>query len=139
MRPEGAVGIVTGAGGGIGAALTRRFVEQGARVLMTDLDADRLEAERAAIDADHPGAVVAVAGDCSDSATVAGLIEEAERAFGAPVDLYAANAGVGRGDDLDATPTDWAVSIDVNLMAHVRAAELLVPGFAPRIRLRMFR
>ena len=32
MRPEGAVGIVTGAGGGIGAALTRRFVEQGARV-----------------------------------------------------------------------------------------------------------
>lgn len=132
MKLEGSVAIVTGAGGGIGAALCRRFVEHGARVVATDLHADRLTAEVDAIAADHDGAIVALAGDCSSTDHIRATIELAESTFDAPVDLYVANAGVGLGDGLDATPADWQTSIDVNLMAHVRAAELLVPGWLER-------
>ena len=132
MKLEGSVAIVTGAGGGIGAALCRRFVEHGARVVATDLDEGRLTAEVDAIAADHDGAIVALAGDCSSTDHIRATIELAESTFDAPVDLYVANAGVGLGDGLDATPADWRTSIDVNLMAHVRAAELLVPGWLER-------
>lgn len=132
MKLEGSVAIVTGAGGGIGAALCRRFVEHGARVVATDLDEGRLTAEVDAIAADHDGAIVALAGDCSSTDHIRATIELAESTFDAPVDLYVANAGVGLGDGLDATPADWQTSIDVNLMAHVRAAELLVPGWLER-------
>lgn len=131
MKLDNSVCIVTGAGGGIGAALCRRFVENGARVVATDLDAGRLEAEVKAIAADHPDRIVALAGDCSSSDHIKATIDLAESTFG-PVDLYAANAGVGLGDGLDATPAEWQTSIDVNLMAHVRAAELLVPGWLER-------
>lgn len=132
MKLEGSVAIVTGAGGGIGAALCRRFVEHGARVVATDLDEGRLTAEVDAIAADHDGAIVALAGDCSSTDHIRATIELAESTFDAPVDLYVANAGVGLGDGLDATAADWQTSIDVNLMAHVRAAELLVPGWLER-------
>ncbi len=131
MRLDGSVAIVTGAGGGIGAALCRRFVEQGARVVATDLDEGRLKEEVDAIAADHPGSIEALAGDCSDVEHIRATIALAESAFG-PVDLYGANAGVGLGENLDATPSDWQTSIDVNVMAHVRAAELLVPGWLER-------
>ena len=49
MKIDNSVAIVTGAGGGIGAALCRRLVENGARVVATDLDGERLDKEVAAI------------------------------------------------------------------------------------------
>lgn len=133
MDIKDSVAIVTGAGGGIGAALCRRLVEGGAKVVATDLDEGRLKAEVDAIASDHPGTIEALAGDCSDGDHIRATIDLAESSFG-PVDLYVANAGVGLGDGLAATPRDWQVSIDVNLMAHVRAAELLVPGWLERGR-----
>lgn len=132
MNLDGSVGIVTGAGGGIGAALCRRFVERGARVVATDLDEKRLESEVESIAADHRGAIVGLAGDCASPDHIAATVALAESTFGAPVDVYAANAGVGLGEGLDATPGDWQTSIDVNLLAHVRAAEVLVPGWLDR-------
>lgn len=132
MKIDNSVAIVTGAGGGIGAALCRRLVENGARVVATDLDGERLDKEVAAIRADHPDAIVGIAGDCSATDHIRASIELAESSFG-PVDLYAANAGVGGlGENLDSTEEDWQTSIDVNLMAHVRAAKLLVPGWIER-------
>lgn len=132
MKVDQSVGIVTGAGGGIGAALCRRLVENGARVVATDLNAERLQFEVESIAEDHRGAIVGLAGDCASVDHIHATIDLAESTFGAPVDLYAANAGVGLGDGLDATPSDWQTSIDVNLMSHVRAAELLVPGWLER-------
>lgn len=133
MKVDNSTVIVTGAGGGIGAALCRRFVENGAHVVATDLDERSLESETDAIRADHPGSIVALAGDCSSSDHIRETIDLAESTFEAPVDLYAANAGVGGlGDGLDATSDEWQTAIEVNLMAHVRAAELLVPGWLER-------
>lgn len=131
MRLDGSVGIVTGAGGGIGAALCRRFVEHGARIVATDVDEASLLAQVASIAADHPGRIVALAGDAASTEHIAATIDLAEQTFGAPVDLYAANAGVNGGEGLG-SPADWQRSIDVNLMAHVRAADLLVPVWVAR-------
>lgn len=125
------VAIVTGAGGGIGAAIAQRLVENGAKVVVTDLDSARVTAAAAELTKRHAGSVVAQGADASDTDDIAALIATAESTFG-PVDLYVANAGVGVGQGLEASEQDWELSIDVNLMAHVRAAKLLVPGWLER-------
>ncbi len=126
MDPRGKVAVVTGAAGGIGAALSRRLLEAGARVAMVDLDADRV----AAAAGSSPDALP-LGADAADEAGLRSVLAEVEETFG-PVDLYAANAGVLRGVGLQAGDEDWRVSLDVNLMAHVRAARLLVPGWVER-------
>ncbi|APE33438.1 dehydrogenase [Nocardia mangyaensis] len=127
MEIAGKVAIVTGAGAGIGAALAHRLVAGGARVVVADLDADTAAKVAGVLGAD----AVAVGGDVGAESVVAELIAVAEREFG-PVDLYFANAGIGGGPGLDSTEEQWAAALNVNVMAHVRAARLLVPGWVER-------
>ncbi|MGW5637897.1 SDR family oxidoreductase [Streptomyces sp. NPDC003832] len=112
--------VVTGAGGGIGAALARRFAGAGARVVVNDLDASRAEAVAAEIGA------VAVPGDASR------IVAAAREALGTDIDVYCANAGVGSGGSESAGEDVWALAWDVNVMAHVRAAQELIPGWLER-------
>lgn len=134
LTPEGSVAIVTGAAGGIGAAVARRLLDGGARVVVSDLDEARLAASAAEL-ARVAGEerVAAAAGDASDEAVIAEMIATAQDRFGA-VDLYVANAGIGDGLGLGADDAQWAKVMDINLMAHVRAARLLVPGWVERGR-----
>lgn len=127
MDVEGSVAIVTGAGGGIGAALVAELVAGGARVVATDIDRESVERTAARVG----DQVAALPGDASDTNDIRAAIAVAEREFG-PVDLYAANAGVLRGFEPAVQPVDWEVSWQVNVMAHVRAAELLLPGWLER-------
>ncbi|EID71911.1 MULTISPECIES: SDR family oxidoreductase [Rhodococcus] len=123
--------VVTGAAGGIGAALAQRLLESGARVLLTDLDDSRLQETASALAAAFVDHVVARAVDASVAEDISSLLALATQTLG-PVDLYFANAGVGGGPGLEATDDEWQVAIDVNLMAHVRAARLLVPDWLER-------
>ncbi|HEY2315069.1 MAG TPA: SDR family oxidoreductase [Streptosporangiaceae bacterium] len=123
----GAGVVVTGAGSGIGAALARRFAAEGARVVVNDIDPDAA----AAVTASCGAGAVTVPADASTESGVEALIEAARSALG-EIDLYCANAGIGRGGGPEAAEEDWADSWRVNVMAHVRAARLLIGPWLER-------
>ena len=126
MKVKDKVCVVTGAAGGIGEAIARRFAREGARgVVVADRDASRLEK----VAKDIGG--LAVACDVAREDDIKRLIAEAEKKFG-PVDVFFSNAGIGRGGHEDATDTDWADSWAIHVMAHVYAARALVPGMLKR-------
>ncbi|GAA1241843.1 SDR family oxidoreductase [Kitasatospora nipponensis] len=123
--PAGQRVVVTGAGRGIGAALAQAFAEQGANVVVNDLDA--AAAERTA---ERIGAL-ALPGDAAGREGVAALIEAARAELGG-IDVYCANAGVAPVGGADAPEASWSAAWEVNVMAHVRAAELLLPEWLER-------
>lgn len=126
MELDGAGVVVTGGGAGIGAALARRFAAAGARVVVNDLNADAARAVAA-----ETGAL-AVPGDAASAEGVSALIEVATAHLGA-IDLYCANAGVGGAPSLE-DEAGWELSWQVNVLAHVRAARALLPGWLERGR-----
>lgn len=126
MKVQGKVCVVTGAAGGIGEAIARRYAKEGAKgVVVADRDAGRLET----VAKDIKG--VAVACDVGREADIKKLIAEAEHRYG-PVDVFFSNAGIGRGGHEDASDQDWADSWAIHVMAHVYAARALVPGMLAR-------
>jgi len=112
--------VVTGAGGGIGAALARRFAADGARVIVNDLNAAAAEAVAAEIGGR------AVPGDAASEADVRRLVDAAWDELGG-IDLFCANAGVLAAGDPDATDAAWERAWQVNVMSHVYASRALLP------------
>ena len=117
--------VVTGAGHGIGRALAARLASEGARVVVNDLDADA--ARRVAEEIGGHAAP----GDAATEQGVTALVETARSHLG-DVDIWFGNAGIDRGRGLDAGEAEWAASHEVNVMAHVRAARLLMPAWVER-------
>lgn len=116
--------VVTGAAGGIGLAIAEALLARGDRVLIADLDKPRLA------EAGERLGTPWLAGDAASDEGIAELIARADEEFGG-IDVYVANAGVFRGFGLDASESDWDLSWQVNVMAHVRAARALVPRWSP--------
>jgi NAD(P)-dependent dehydrogenase (short-subunit alcohol dehydrogenase family) len=131
MKVHGKVAVVTGAAGGIGAAVAARLAADGAQVVLADLDSDRVHAAAETIASRFPGQALAFAGDISSAAAIGALIEYASDALG-PVDIFHANAAVGGLGGLGASEDLWEQAWQVNTMAHVRAARLLVDGWVER-------
>jgi NAD(P)-dependent dehydrogenase (short-subunit alcohol dehydrogenase family) len=121
----GAGVVVTGGGSGIGAALCRRFAAEGARVVVNDIDAEAA----ASVAASCGG--TPVAGDAASEDGVAALVSAARAELG-EIDLFCANAGIARAGGPDAPEADWEDSWQVNVMAHVRAARLLLGPWLER-------
>lgn len=131
MKVAGRVAIVTGGGGGIGGAVARALAVEGARVVVADLDAGAAQALADGINAERTGAATAACADVADVDAIRELIMLAENNFG-PVDMYFANAGITGAPGLDADDAAWDLSLEVNLRSHIRAAQLLVPGWVAR-------
>jgi NAD(P)-dependent dehydrogenase (short-subunit alcohol dehydrogenase family) len=126
MKVKDKVCVVTGAAGGIGEAIARRYAKEGAKgVVVSDRDAARLEKVAKEIGG------LAVAGDIGQEAEVKRLIAEAEKKYG-EIDVFFSNAGIGRGGHENASDKDWADSWAVHVMAHVYAARVLVPKMLAR-------
>jgi NAD(P)-dependent dehydrogenase (short-subunit alcohol dehydrogenase family) len=118
--------VVTGGGSGIGAALCRRFHEEGAAgVVVADI-----EPASAAVVADEIGGLT-VEVDVSSEADNVAMIAAAEAAYG-PVDLLCLNAGIAAGGSIDAPNEDWGRAWAVNVMSHVYGARAVLPSMLER-------
>ncbi|MDG4826647.1 SDR family NAD(P)-dependent oxidoreductase [Asanoa sp. WMMD1127] len=127
MELSGKVVVITGAAGGIGAALARRFAAEGAAgLLLADLDTTAVEVLAASIDNAR-----GVGCDVTDPAQVAALVDAAEESFG-PVDLFCSNAGITTGTGLDTTDETWDRAWSINVHAHVVAARAVLPSMLDR-------
>lgn len=121
MLIAGKIAVVTGAAKGIGAALVRELKDRGAvHVAALDLS----ERVRSA------GADSSYICDVSDREAICGTIEQIE-AHAGPIDLFCSNAGILGPLNFDnaagADALEWQRAWDVNVMAHVHAAAVLVP------------
>ena len=132
MEIAGKVAIVTGGAQGIGAALARALARDGAaHVHVCDLDGEG--AARVAEEIGGTGSRV----DVRDGAQIEAMIDKVEQDHG-PVDLMCSNAGIANGFDpavvnaAGASAEEWQAAWEVNVMAHIHAARILVPRMIAR-------
>ena len=130
-RFEGLTVLVTGAAGGFGSASARRFAAEGARLVLSDIDADRL----AAFAGELPDEPALLAGDVSDEALSAGLVALALDRFGR-LDVAVNNAGIVHDmAKLPQTPSDVARRVvDTDLMGVFYALKHQLPVMERQFR-----
>lgn len=124
---EGRVALVTGAAGGLGSVIARRLVEEGARVVLSDVDAERLEAVGAEI-----GAMGVVAADITEASGAAFLVDQTvERASRLDVLVPAAGAyDSSPVEAIGARDWDWlqAVNVKGTFLTAQAALRVMMPA-----------
>ena len=129
MRLQGKNAIVTGGASGIGAGIVRRFVAEGARVVIADLDA----AAAGALAVELGAAAVALPVDVANATSVAALAAAADAALG-PIDILVNNAGIGHVpmllEDLDEAEFEHLLAV------NVRSIYLTARAFVPAMKAR---
>src|SRR5262249_4801964 len=129
MQIRDKVIVVTGGANGIGQALCRRFIKEGARlVAIADVDEDNgfkmlqeIEEGRAAF----------FACDVSDEDQVKFMVDTVSSVSG-QIDIFCSNAGIGAAGGPEASDRDWQRSWNINVMAHVYAARAVLPKMLAR-------
>jgi NAD(P)-dependent dehydrogenase (short-subunit alcohol dehydrogenase family) len=117
------IALVTGAGSGIGRAVTIRLSEAGLRVVLAGRGAGALEATAAAC----PGTTLAIPADVTDPQAVDRLFAQAEHEWGS-VEVLIACAGAGFSARIERTgDADWQRMLDLNLTAPFRCLRRAVP------------
>ena len=128
MELQDRVAVVTGAAKGIGNALAEAFLAEGAAaVAIVDLDQGAVDLAAAQLGARATGYAV----DVSDKASVAALVDDVEHRLG-PIDLFVSNAGIGSGSGVETGPEVWDRIFGVNVLAHVHAADAVLPSMLAR-------
>ena len=129
MELKNTVALVTGGAHGIGRALCRALHIEDVRVVVVDLDL-----EGATKVADEIGGL-ALRVDVSQEQEIVAAVNQAEQKLG-PIDIFVSNAGVAFGDGPDgaaSAPNEhWRACLDINLMAHVYAARIMIPRMTER-------
>jgi NAD(P)-dependent dehydrogenase (short-subunit alcohol dehydrogenase family) len=126
MRFRDKVVVVTGAAGGIGGAICQRFASEGARVVVTDVNAEGAEATAAGIRASG-GVARAFAADIGTAAGCRAVVADVMAAE-ARLDVLCNNAGINRrGNLLALTPEDWDTSFAINIDAMFHLCQAALP------------
>ena len=117
-RLQGKVALVTAAGQGIGRAIAEKFADEGAKVIATDLDPDKLEGLRAKLRKL----------DARSQDDIDALGRDVGREFG-PLDILVNCAGyVHHGTVLDCSDKDWEFSFDLNVKSMHRTIKTFLPA-----------
>jgi NAD(P)-dependent dehydrogenase (short-subunit alcohol dehydrogenase family) len=128
MRLDGRIAVITGAAGGIGTALARRFAAEGAAgLVLSDLDESAVTALAGELGTDAIG----VRTDVTVDGDIHHLVAAALDRFGR-IDLFCSNAGITTGAGLDAGDEQWRRAWAVNVQAHVTAARAVLPSMLER-------
>jgi len=123
-RFENKTVLITGAASGMGLAATRRFLDEGARVTMLDIDADALRQAAAQFPQDR---VLAHVGDTADQQTGAAAVQATVARFGG-LHVLINNAGIGsEGDILKTSEADFARVMAVNVSGYFHVAKAAMP------------
>src|SRR5262245_17115930 len=123
---RGTVAVVTGAGSGIGRALSERFARSGCSVVLADVQPDALAAAQSAIEATG-GDAMAVRTDVRHEAERQALATATIERFGT-VDVVCNNAGVaGGGDPWFGALSSWQWIMDVNFWGVVHGVRAFLP------------
>jgi rhamnulose-1-phosphate aldolase/alcohol dehydrogenase len=111
---SGKVALVTGSAGGIGKAVAKKYAEEGACIVLSDLDEDRLEKTRLEfIEKFGKDAVHAVAFNITDAASIVDAFESTALVFGG-IDIVVNSAGLSISKSIeDHTEKDWDLLYDV--------------------------
>ena len=126
MKLNDKIAIVTGAGSGIGRAMAKRFIQEGARqVIIADLHAASLTSLAAEIGAR------AIKTDVANEQEVIHLIRTVEQDYG-QIDLLCNNAGIGVGGGPETSNEDWQRIWEINVMAHIYATRAALPDMLNR-------
>ena len=126
MKLNDKIAIVTGAGSGIGRAMAKRFIKEGARhVIIADLHADSLTSLATEIGAR------AIKTNVANEQEVIHLIRTVEQDYG-QIDLLCNNAGIGVGGGPETANEDWQRIWEINVMAHIYATRAALPNMLER-------
>ena len=124
-RFENKVVLITGSGGGLGKASALRFVEEGARVVIADIDLESAEAV-----ADEIGSQAkAVKADVTNIDDCKAMVQTAQDTYG-QLNVVFANAGVGgnKTEFVDMSIEEWDRVVDVNLRGMMLTCKASVPA-----------
>ncbi len=130
-RLEGKIAIVTGSGDGIGEAIAERFAEEGARLVLADIDAGKIGAVAERLRG-FGGDVVEVVGNMTEEAVANRLTETALDRFGV-IDILVNNVGGNTpGKIWDMTPEEWDRIITLNLRPTFLCTRAVAPHMMKR-------
>jgi NAD(P)-dependent dehydrogenase (short-subunit alcohol dehydrogenase family) len=124
MRLEGKVALVTGGARGIGAAIAKRFVDDGAKVVITDIEKVGLEKTAQSL---KSGMVAVCPGDVTNWDDVQKMVKETVK-FGGKIDVLVNNAGIDPGGSIvDIDIALWKKILDVNLNGPFLCMRAAIP------------
>jgi len=127
-RLAGRVALITGGGGGIGGAAAELFAREGAKVMLADIDQDRMQAIVARIRG-QAGDAACVAADIVDEASVKAAVDATAERFGKLDVLFNCAGGSSPADNLvtDVSLDIWARTIDIDLKGTFLACRHALP------------
>jgi NAD(P)-dependent dehydrogenase (short-subunit alcohol dehydrogenase family) len=127
MELKDRVAVVTGGSGGIGRAMAKAFLDEGARaVVLADLSQDAVQAAASELGCDG------VACDVTDEQQIVDLVAHTQNRHG-PIDLFCSNAGASvEGVLTDAANEVWQQQWELHVMSHLYAARAVLPSMIAR-------
>lgn len=129
-RLQDKVAIITGAASGQGAVETRIFLQEGAKVVATDIQSDLLKRKDSDLKKDYGDNLLSLTCDVTKEDDWVNIVKKAIDKFG-KIDILVNNAGIGTTDKtsslIGSTVDDWYRYMNTNAMAHFLGMKHVVP------------
>jgi NAD(P)-dependent dehydrogenase (short-subunit alcohol dehydrogenase family) len=133
-RVEGKIALITGGAQGLGEAAARMLAREGAKVVITDVNAKGAAAIAESINAQRKGAAIAVAHDVTQEDQWKAAVAQAEKAFGG-LHILVNNAGIGLTKDLlDISLDEWRKVHAIDLDGVFMGCKAAIPLMAKTVK-----